>query len=176
MRPSTKVILALVAILVLLQAAVVTAVVWPLTSISNLSLIWEWLRIVVLALTAVVAVVGLGLLGVALLRRSSSRDLHIKTDRGELVLSKQAVEKSVAAAVASEHDVKDVQADVKLRRNEVTRAKVTVSQWQVADAQNLGQTIESTVRDELAATLGVPVRRVRIRIQQAKGKAAAQVI
>lgn len=177
MRPITKIVLAIIALLVLLQAAIVVGIAWPIPAIDDFTAVhWSWLRIVLLTLTAITAAAALLLLLGVLFRRSSTRDLHIKTARGELVMSKKAVEKSVATAVAKTHDIKNVGVQLQLRRQQVTKATIRVTQWQVQDAKSLGDAIEATVRHQLAQTLGVPVRRVRVRVKQADRADAANVI
>lgn len=177
MRPITKLFLGVLAVLALLQAAIVVGMAWPIgPSRALIRANWFWLRFPLLVLTGIIAVMALVALVVSLFRRSTSRDLHISGNQGDLVIAKAAVERSVAAAIAAEHHVRDITVATKMYRRRVARAKVKVTQAEVTDAQALAAAVEQTTKQQLERTLGVTVDKVRVRIQQAAPSKSVSVI
>ncbi|WP_390406319.1 alkaline shock response membrane anchor protein AmaP [Lacticaseibacillus jixiensis] len=166
MRPITKLGLGFVAVLGLLQAALVALWFWPVAGFLR----WYGpLRYVMLGLTAVVAVVFVVMLLVAIFRRPTTNHLRMPNARGELALSKDAVANTVAKAVAQEHAVKGVDVDVAMhqRRQE---ASVNVEAYSLSnvDLKEEGKRIEATVIQKVTELLGVSVKKVKVVLHPAQ--------
>lgn len=177
MRPITKGLLGLVAVIALLQAGLVVSMMWPLEPLSSVMRThWFWFRLPLLILSAIVAVAGLTTLLIALFRRSTTKDLRIKGNRGELVVTKSAVERGLVTAIARDHEVQQVEAKVKMKGNRVTEAKIRAGQLQLADAQGLAEAIEATATKQLKQMLGVDVAKVRVRLHNTPSSKSVPVI
>lgn len=169
MRPITKIALSIVAILGILQALLVAAISWPLDPFATWLLASnQYLRWGLLGLTAVVLLTFIVMLLVALLRRSTTTHLTVKSDQGNLSLSRQAVANTVAKAVAREHPVKNVNVDVKmLKRKQAAKVFVEANSLNDRDLTQEAARIEATAKQKLTQTLGIATKSVQVTLHPA---------
>lgn len=166
MRLITKIILAIVAVIGIIEALVVAAFWWPIPWIRLGLLRYAPVsRVGILTLAGIVFAASLILLLVALLRRTRQPKLSVERDRGRVSVSQQAVENAVARAVKTEHNVKDVDVQVALHQRDGARAKITADPRQPADLVELAKAIETTARQQLTNVLGVPAKHVAVTLR-----------
>ncbi|MFC6171461.1 alkaline shock response membrane anchor protein AmaP [Loigolactobacillus jiayinensis] len=169
MRPILKVGLAILAIFGLLQAVWFSLLVEPTGRWAGQ--LWQWQQMQPgvawfgVGLAVLAGVVFLALLLLAVFKRSTTSQLSVSTDRGQLNLSRSAIEKSVKYAVQQQHSVTDVQVKVQLRKNAAATAQVAATVLQKkTDMVGTSKAIEVTAKNELATRLGVPVKKVNVHL------------
>ena len=165
MRGITKIALFIIALIGLGQSLLVAAYLWPLPPVDSwLDIYWPTSRWVMLGMSAVVFATFVVLLLLALFRRSTVSDLVIQNQQGQLKLSRQAIESSVAKAIVTEYPVRHADVAVKLTRDNVAHATVSASLADETGMADLGKAIEDTVKQRLHNLLGVEVKKVTVKI------------
>lgn len=164
MRPITKFGLSLVAIAGIAQTIIVAAVAWPISPLA----LWlytgnQYLRITLLGLTAVVLLTFLVMLLVAVFRQSTTAHLVMRSDQGQVMLSRKALANTVAEAVSREHPLKNISVDVKmLQRNQAAKVQIEAHSRKNTGLAEEGKQIEQVAKQKLAETLGVAVKSVKV--------------
>ncbi len=165
MKGITKLALFLVALVGILQSLIVLAYFWPLrplnTWLNRYATITRWS---IIGMSAVVCGLCAVLLLIAVFRRSTVNELIIKNDRGHIQLSKTAIEKGIAALIVAKCPVRSVDVALKMHRNFVGSARVTISLVDQQQVTNIGQSIENTVKARLHELLDLDVKRVDVKI------------
>ncbi|WP_203623389.1 alkaline shock response membrane anchor protein AmaP [Lacticaseibacillus sp. 866-1] len=165
MRPLTKAGLGMVAIIGLVQALAVMALTWPLAGVRTwLLLYWQPAHWVLFGLAAFVGLAFLIMLLVAVLRPSTTTKLVLANDRGDLSVSKQAVENAVAKAVAAAHPVKGVTVDAKMHKTQVKQATIDAYSLEPTNLKTQVEGIEATAQGKLERLLGVPVKKIKVNL------------
>lgn len=165
MRPLTKALLGLVAVIGIVQALAVMALTWPLAGARSVLLFyWHPAHWVLFGLAAFVGLAFLIMLVVAMVRPSTSNKLVLANDRGALSVSKQAVENAVAKAVAAAHPVKGVTVDAKMHKTQVKQATIDAYSLESTDLKTQSEAIEATAQTKLERLLGVPVKKIKVNL------------
>lgn len=168
MRPLTKIGLGLMALLLLIAAGLVAAYWWPLLPLQTVMQHYPLVtRFIMLGLAAIVALIGVIFLLVALLRRTTHRQLILPQKRGQVSVSQQAVENAVTRAVKQQHDVRAVDVQVALNQRDGARAKITADPRSPTDLVALAKAIEATAKQQLTNVLGVPAKHVKVSLKPA---------
>lgn len=169
MRPITKISLAIVALIGILQAGLVATLVWPLNPLAAwLTVSRPALRWSLLGLSAVVLATFVVMLLVAVLRQATTTKLIVKSPQGQLVLSRQAVANTIAQAIVSDHAVKNVNVDVQLLKHRQTvKVFVEATSLQGSDLTTVGKQIEATARKKVTQTLKLTAKSVQVSLHPA---------
>lgn len=169
MKPITKAGLALVAIVGIAQALLTAALLWPLRPVVAVYVAsGQVSRWIMLGLTAVACLTFIVILLVALLRHSTTNQLVMPGAQGNLSMSRQAVENTVAKAIATDHPVKSVDVSVTMNQRKQS-AKVNVEAYSLRNSDLIaeGKRIEETVKRKITDILGVPVAQVKVKLHTA---------
>ncbi|MFD1393279.1 alkaline shock response membrane anchor protein AmaP [Lacticaseibacillus jixianensis] len=176
MRPITKALLGLVAVVGIVQSLAVMALTWPVTAVRAwLLLYWQPLHWVLFGLAAFVGLAFLIMLLAAVLTRSTTTNLVLANDRGDLSVSKQAVENAVAKSVAATHPVKGVAVAATMHKSAVKKAEIDAYSLEPTDLKAQAEAIKQTAHDKLEQMLGVPVKQIKVHLHPgaaASGKTA----
>ncbi|KRN23540.1 alkaline shock response membrane anchor protein AmaP [Lacticaseibacillus camelliae] len=176
MRPLTKALLGLVAVIGIVQALAVMALTWPLAGVRAWLLVyWQPAHWVLFGLAAFVGITFLIMLLVAVLRPATTTKLTLASDQGDLSVSKRAVENTVAKAVAAEHPVKGVAVAATMHKSHVKQATIDAYSLDPTDLKAQAAGIEKTAQTKLEHLLGVPVKKIKVNLHpgaKAPGNAA----
>lgn len=176
MRPITKALLGLVAVIGIGQSLAVMALTWPLPGARAWWLhYFQPLHWVLFGLAAFVGLTFVILLLTAVFTRSTTSKLVLTNDRGTLSVSKQAVENAVAKAVVATHPVKGVTVAATMHKSQIKKAAIEAYSIDPNDLRGQAEEIERTAQAKLERLLGVPVKHLSVRLHPgaaAPGKAA----
>ncbi|MFD1318581.1 alkaline shock response membrane anchor protein AmaP [Loigolactobacillus zhaoyuanensis] len=170
MRPIFKFGLGLLAIVGLLEAVWFGLLIEPSASWSGPMMQWQqnqiWLSWVGLILAIIAGLIFLVLFLIALFKRSTTTQLSMKTEKGQLNISRAAVEKSVKYAVQEQHPVTAVNVNVQLHKHKaVATAQVDATLTAATkDLVGISHAIEATAKRELTERLGLSVKKVAVHL------------
>ncbi|AMB99362.1 hypothetical protein AWM75_04855 [Aerococcus urinaehominis] len=167
-RRFLQIVLSLLALVaVVLSVATFYPIPYISGFVSYLVVQQSYLNLVVAGILALLAILALVLFFQAIFAPSKHDELVIETDRGEMILQKQAVESTAIRAMRSMPQVKFPQAKaIFIKDPHHTKLNLEYSVEEGRDIVNLSQRIQERVADEVSNFLGVPIAKVNVSVKQ----------
>ncbi|ASN60901.1 alkaline shock response membrane anchor protein AmaP [Latilactobacillus curvatus] len=181
MNKLTKVVISLASLLGLCQVAWFITLIYPLQQSNKqfMHLSWlpeQWVGNFGLGLGVLSGLIFLYLLLLALFSPPKKRQMIIKTDKGELALSRKAVEKTVTQAIIEKHRVKEVLVHTSFKGR---HPKVTADVQAVAvdrnDLDQQARAVKETVQQALQTIFEMPIKAVNVKLSPLSNQAKSDV-
>lgn len=170
MNKLTKTMIGLASFLGLCQVAWFILLVYPLEFVDQQAINFNWLpeqwvNNIGLGLGVISGLIFLYLLLLALFSPPKNRQMIIKTDRGELALSRKAVEKTISQAIISKHRLKDVyvQTTFKGRQPKVS-AEIKAKVLDNNDIDKQAMAVKETAQQALRQVFDMPIKAVNVKL------------
>lgn len=167
MNKLSKLILSIVGILNLIAAIWFAALLYPIEYISDfvkgLPMNEQYMQVVGLTLASVIALTGLSLCFWVLISAKIHKDVEYKTNKGQLVLSKNAIEKTITNDIKENYDLRDVDVSVKLLGKKM-KANISAITSENNNLLEYGKNIEKFSNEKLHELVGIPVKKVIVKL------------
>lgn len=169
MSRMTKVLLVLVALLGIIQTVWFMTIVYPLqgviTFFNNLNLPQQWIRYTGLGLGILAGLAFLVMFLYALFAPAKHKNINFSSNKGDLTISKDAIEKMVCHKVQENPAIEDVDVRVNLTGSkQKSEAKILAKSARHEDLVQQGEQIKEAVTAQLNEVLGIPVKKVVVKL------------
>ncbi|KRM23410.1 alkaline shock response membrane anchor protein AmaP [Latilactobacillus graminis] len=170
MNKLTKVVISCASLLGLCQVAWFIALIYPLQQSDQpfMHISWlpgQWVGNLGLGLGLISGLICLYLLLLALFSAPEKRQMIIKTNKGQLALSRKAVEKTIAHSIIEKHRLKDVvvQARFTGRQPKVT-ANIQALTIDHNEIDQQAQAVKETAQQALQTVFEMPIKAVNVKL------------
>ncbi|MDR7924807.1 alkaline shock response membrane anchor protein AmaP [Latilactobacillus sakei subsp. sakei] len=170
MNKLTKTVIGLASFLGLCQVAWFILLVYPLGLADQqaINFNWlseEWISNIGLGLGVISGLVFLYLLLLAIFSLPKKRQMIIKTNQGELALSRKAVEKTISQAIIEKHRFKDVYVQTVFKgRQPKVSADIQAKVLDNRDIDQQARAVKETAQQALKEVFDMPIKSVNVKL------------
>lgn len=173
MNKLVKLVLGLIGIIDLIAAIWFVALIYPIKYVSDffisLPMKEDYMQIIGLIFAGVLILTAITICFWVLLSARSRQDVEFKTAKGQLVLSKNAIEKTITNSIKENYNLEDVTTNVKLLKKK-SKANIKATTLTDVNLVEYGKDIEQFTSSKLTELLGIPVKKVIINLSTEKSK------
>ena len=113
------------------------------------------MEVIAIVFSILVALFALVMLGIALMSRTSEKDLKLQDGHGNLTVPKKSMEQIINKAVAEDHHVGNIDTKVRVRSKDHLQAKVSVEDLSNDNYRVNARDIQRSVQESVQRHLGL---------------------